>query len=316
MRSAVLYGPHDFRIEEFPTPPIGEKECLIQVKACGVCHSEQHQWLNKIPDIDYPRRIGHEAAGEVVKIGSKVKTFCPGDRVALWIDSKGYSEQVAAGEDRMFKISPGIAFEEALAEPIGCTINGIVRTKIQPGDTVALVGTGFMGLMLLQEIKLQGAALIIAIDVRDDMLQIALQLGADAVINPANENVEKRIDELTGKKKVDISFEIGGNDSTLNTAAVICRMEGKLVIFGYHPGARTIKDLGYWNWMAFEIINAHFRDLQTILKGSQRGIELLNAGKINLKPLITHKYSLEKIEEAFMTAQKKPQGFVKSVIIM
>ena len=316
MRSAVLYGPHDFRIEELPSPVFNESECLIKVRACGVCHSEQHQWQHKIPGLEYPRRIGHEVAGEVINVGSKLKDFNIGDRVAVWIDSNGYSEEVVAGADRIFKISSNISFEEALAEPIGCTTNGILKTNIRLGDKVALVGTGFMGLILLQQIKLQGASLVIAIDLRDDMLEIATKLGADAVINPSKEDVNEKINKLTNNKKVDVSFEVGGSQATLNLAADICRMEGKLVIFGYHPGERKINDLGYWNWMAFDIINAHFRNIHTILDGSRLGIELLNSGKINMKKLVTHTFPLEGIEEAFSTAEKKPKGFVKSVIVM
>jgi 2-desacetyl-2-hydroxyethyl bacteriochlorophyllide A dehydrogenase len=316
MRSAVLYGPHDFRIEELPSPVFNETECLIKVRACGVCHSEQHQWQDKIPGLEYPRRIGHEVAGEVINVGSKIKDYKIGDRVAVWIDSNGYSEEVVAGADRIFKISSNISFEEALAEPIGCTTNGILKTNIQLGDKVALVGTGFMGLILLQQIKLQGASLVIAIDLRDDMLEIANKLGVDAVINPSKEDVNEKINKLTNNKKVDVSFEVGGSQATLNMAADICRMEGKLVIFGYHPGERKINDLGYWNWMAFDIINAHFRNINTILDGSRLGIELLNSGKINMKQLVTHTYPLEKIEEAFSMAEKKPKGFVKSVIVM
>ncbi|MGE5861517.1 MAG: L-iditol 2-dehydrogenase, partial [Ignavibacteria bacterium] len=99
-------------------------------------------------------------------------------------------------------------------------------------------------------------------------------------------------------------------------AADICRMEGKLVIFGFHPGPRKINDLGYWNWMAFDVINAHFRDLNTILNGTRIGMEMLNTGKINMKPLITHTFKLEEIENAFKAAKEKPKGFIKSVITM
>jgi threonine dehydrogenase-like Zn-dependent dehydrogenase len=316
MRSAVLYGPHDFRIEEFPSPDFGETECLVKVRACGVCHSEQHQWQIKVPGLEYPRRIGHEVAGEVLKVGSMVKEFKIGDRVAVWIDRNGYSEEIVAEESKMFKISSAIPFEEALAEPIGCTTNGIIRTNITIGDSIALVGTGFMGLILLQQIKLAGASLIISIDIREDMLDLASSLGADITINPLKENVDQRINELTKSGKVDVSFEVGGNETTLNLAAQICRMEGKLVIFGYHPGERKINDLGYWNWMAFSIVNAHFRDMKTIIDGSRLGIELLNAGRINMKPLITNKFQIEDIEEAFTMAKLKPKGFVKSVIVM
>jgi threonine dehydrogenase-like Zn-dependent dehydrogenase len=92
-------------------------------------------------------------------------------------------------------------------------------------------------------------------------------------------------------------------------------MEGKLVIFGFHPGPRKIKDFGYWNWMAFDIINAHFRNLDTILKGSRIGMDMLNYKRIDMQPLITHEFPIEKIEDAFSVAKDKPKGFVKSVIV-
>jgi threonine dehydrogenase-like Zn-dependent dehydrogenase len=316
MRSAVLHGAHDFRIEDLPSPSINETECLINVKVCGVCHSELHQWVNKQAGLDYPRRIGHEVAGVVTGVGSNVKNFSVGDRVAVWTDGEGYSEEVKVGTDRIFKIADHISFEEAMAEPIACTTNGILRTNIHLGDTVAIVGTGFMGLILLQEIKLQGPSLVIAIDIRNDMLELASSLGADLILNPSKDNVKKEIDQLTSKKGVDVSFEVGGKQGTLDLAAEICRMEGKLVIFGYHPGKRVIKDLGYWNWMAYDIINSHFRDIQTILNGTRIGMDLLNAGKLNMKSLITHKYPLEKIEEAFRAADEKTTGFIKSVVVM
>jgi 2-desacetyl-2-hydroxyethyl bacteriochlorophyllide A dehydrogenase len=286
------------------------------VKACGVCHSEIHQWDKKIEDLDYPRFIGHEVAGEVLKTGASVKKFKQGDRVAVWTDGKGYAEQAVVNPKMLFKINSNISFEEALAEPIACTTNGILRTNIRLNDTVALVGTGFMGLILLQQIKLQGPKLIISIDIREEMLEMAKKFGSDIVINPLKEDPVKIIKDLTGGEGVDVSFEAGGSQATLDLAPEICRMEGKLVIFGYHPGPRTIKHLGYWNWMAFNIVNAHFRDINTILNGTRIGMELLNSGKINMTPLVTHKYKLEDIEEAFTAAKEKPKGFVKAVIVM
>jgi threonine dehydrogenase-like Zn-dependent dehydrogenase len=148
------------------------------------------------------------------------------------------------------------------------------------------------------------------------MLDLAGKLGADVVINPLKEDPVKAVRKLTGDKGVDIGFEVGGVQATFELAPELIRMEGKLVIFGYHPGPRQIKDLGYWNWMAFDIINAHFRDMNTILRGARIGMALLNDGKINMEPLITHRYKLEEIETAFSAAKEKPKGFVKSVIMM
>ncbi|MDO8550765.1 MAG: zinc-binding dehydrogenase [Ignavibacteria bacterium] len=316
MRSAVLYGPHDWRIEDLNIPSLNNDDVLLKVKVCGVCHSEIHQWNVKVNGLEYPRYIGHEVAGEVLESGKDVKSFKPGDRVAVWTDGKGYAEQINVKSNRLFKISDNVSFTEAMAEPIACTTNGVIRANIHLNDSVALVGTGFMGLILLQQLKLRGAKFIAAIDVREEILELAKNLGADFVINPQKENTKDVIKDLTNGKGVDISFEVGGNETTLNLAADICRMEGKLVIFGFHPGPRKIKDLGYWNWMAFDIINAHFRDLNTILNGTRIGMEMLNAGKINMKPLITHNFKLDEIENAFMAAKEKPKGFIKSVIVM
>lgn len=316
MKAAILYGPHDFRIENISAPEISEDQCLLNIKACGVCHSEIHQWDIGGDNLEYPRHIGHEVAGEIIKVGSNVKKFKTGDKVAAWTDGKGYAEQIAVNEIMIEHVSKRISFEFALSEPIACTTNAISKANIQLADTVALAGTGFMGLILLQELKLKGVDKIIAIDIRDEMLKLAEYLGADVTINPATEKLKEKIDSLTNNKGVDVCFEAGGVQPTLDIAGNITRMEGKIVILGYHPGQRIIKDLGYWNWMAFDIINAHFRNLETILNGAERGMKLLNAGKINMAPLITHKFPLEKIEDAFNAAKVKPKGFVKSVILM
>lgn len=314
MRIAALHAAHKFVIENVASPHFSAHECLLAIKACGVCHSEIHQWAKTLENLEYPRYIGHEAAGEILAVGDKVKDFKPGDRVAVWIDQRGYAEEAAVPASQIFPIADSVSFEEAMAEPIACTTNGAIKADIELADTVAIVGTGFMGLILLQQIRLKGASRIIAIDIREDMLAVARQLGADVTLNPTKDNIATEIKVLTGAKGADAAFEVGGQQATLDMAADILRMEGKLIIFGYHPGPRTIRDLGYWNWMAFDIINAHFRDLATILKGADIGIRLLNSGQLQMKPLITHTFPLEDIDAAFQAAHRKPVGFIKSVI--
>lgn len=316
MKIAVLHGPKDFRIEEIPQPKINENEYLLNIKACGVCHSELHQWKEKIPGLEYPRYIGHEISGEIIEKGSKVKKYKVGDRVAAWVDGRGYAEQIAITEEKLFLMDDNLSYDEAILEPVACTTNGVMRANIQIGDTVALVGTGFMGLILLQQVKLVGASKVIAVDVRNEMLELAKKLGADEIINPLTEDVKGKILEITNNKGVDVCFEIGGTQDTLDIAPELTRMEGKLVIFGYHPGERIIRDLGFWNWMAFDIINAHFRDINIILRGSRIGMSLLNDGKINMNVLVTHKLKLTEINQAFELSTSKPKGFIKSVLVM
>jgi threonine dehydrogenase-like Zn-dependent dehydrogenase len=316
MKAALLYGPHDWRIEEVDPPVFNDDELLIIIKTCGVCHSELHQWEDKVPGLDYPRFIGHEASGIVKSVGKNIKKFKEGDRVALWIFGKGFAQEVSVKEEQVFPIADHITFEEALAEPISCTTNALLKTNVQLSDTVALVGTGFMGLILLQQLKHQGVSKLIAIDIREEMLETAKQLGADVVLNPSQVDVPKEIQKLTENEGVDVSFEIGGVQSTLDMVPQITRMEGKVVIFGFHPGKRIINDLGYWNWMAYDIINGHFRDMQTILDGSRRGMDMVNTKKINMNTLVTHKYKLNEIEDAFLAAKNKPTGFIKAVVVM
>jgi threonine dehydrogenase-like Zn-dependent dehydrogenase len=315
MKSAVLYGPHDWRIEESELAEPGKDELLIKIKACGVCHSEIHQWDKKIEDLKYPRYIGHEVSGVVIATGDSDSKFKPGDKVAAWADGKGYAEEIIVNEKTVMPVAENIPLEHAMSEPIACTTNAVLKMSVRLGDTIALAGTGFMGLILLQQLKYTGARKIIAIDIRDEMLKLAEELGADIILNPKKQNVKKYIKEITGNKGVDIAIEAGGAESTINLAADICRMEGKLVIFGFHPGRRVIEDFGYWNWMAFDIINAHFRDMNTILNGTRIGMEMLNDGKIKMDKLITHRFELYDIENAFKTAKDKPEGFVKSVIV-
>ncbi|MBN1892893.1 zinc-binding dehydrogenase [bacterium] len=315
MRAAILYGPRDFRIEVRPRPRIEKEECLVRVRACGVCHSELHQWEVKEPGLEYPRFIGHEVSGEIIDAGASVRDFRKGDRVAVWTESGGYAEEVAVRFDRIFPVHPDIPFAQALAEPISCATNGVIRSRIGLNDSVVLVGAGFMGLILLQEIRAAGAGRIIAVDVRDTMLELARRLGADAVVNPLRGDAVAAVEKELGGGKADVVFEAGGMQETLDLAADLCRMEGKLVLFGYHPGPRQIKHFGYWNWMAFDIVNAHFRELNVILNGARIGMALLNAGRIDMGPLITHRFPLEAVNEAFAASREKPVGFVKSVIV-
>ncbi len=215
MQAAVLYNAHDFRIEELPDPVPSDDEYLIRVNACGVCHSEIHQWDKKIKGLNYPRYIGHEVSGEIIYAGKNTGKFRKGDRIAAWADSKGYSELIVLKEKFLFPVADKIPLDLALAEPISCTTNGIIKTGIQLQDTVALVGTGFMGLILLQQVKNSGAKKIIAVDVRDRMLALAARLGADIIINPLKKDYKKEINSLTGNKGVDVCFEVGGNEACL-----------------------------------------------------------------------------------------------------
>jgi threonine dehydrogenase-like Zn-dependent dehydrogenase len=121
---------------------------------------------------------------------------------------------------------------------------------------------------------------------------------------------------LTDGQGADVSFEVVGAQAPLNLLGDVTRMSGKVVLVGFHQGEPRQIPLGYWNWMAFQILNAHFREETIILRGMRIGMRLLTSGRLNLEELVTHRFGLDEINQAFRTAHEKPEGFVKSTIVM
>ncbi|HNW59135.1 MAG TPA: zinc-binding dehydrogenase [bacterium] len=315
MKAAILYGPQQFVIEEREMPVIGPEDVLVRTTACGVCTGEVEMWEGRNPNLRFPIFIGHEASGVVVAAGEHVQGFVPGDHVAAWIEGKGYAEYFATPAGSLFRLQPQTPMELALGEPIACAVNGVRKADIQFNESVGLVGCGFMGLIMLQVLRVRGAGMLIAIDTREDILQLARNLGADHTFNPRTVDAVTAVRELTHGQGVDVGIEAAGRQETLDMTAALVRMEGKLEVFGFHQGGARTVDWGYWNWMAFRIINGHSRSAHLYIEGMHIGLELLEAGKLNMGPLVTHRFPLLEINTAFKTASAKAAGFVKGAIV-
>ena len=171
-----------------------------------------------------------------------------------------------------------------------------------------------MGLIMLQVFKTAGAGLLIAVDTRDSMLSLSEQFGATHVFNPSKKDVVSEIMKLTDDRGVDIGVEAAGIQSTIDLTTKLVRMEGKLEIFGFHQGEPRKIDWGYWNWMAFQVINGHTRSPHIYVEGMRIGLDLMSAGKLDMSPLVTHSFSLDDINLGFQTASRKEKSFVKGVI--
>jgi threonine dehydrogenase-like Zn-dependent dehydrogenase len=124
------------------------------------------------------------------------------------------------------------------------------------------------------------------------------------------------VQELTGGRGADVSFEVTGSQRALAGMGEVTRMSGTIAIVGYHQGAAREIPLGYWNWMAFRLANAHFRDPATIMRGMRAGMRLLTAGCLRLDALVTHRFPLDEVGAAFATAHDKPPGFAKATVIV
>ncbi len=311
MRTAVLEGPKKFVIKEIEIPQPAADEVLIKVAGCGVCLSEMGMWEGTFGN--YPQRIGHEVSGTIEGLGSQVNGLEIGQRATAYIDKHGYSEYVLAKADCVVTFADHVPFDHAMGEPIGCVVNGARRAGIKLSDTVVLIGVGFMGLIMQQVIRSLGATTVIAVDTRDEALEQARTLGADYCFNSLTDDVKEEITKLTGGEGADVVIEITGNQKGLDLATELVKVRGKLVIFGFHVGERNV-NMFLWNWRGIDVINAHERAEENYTDGIRVGMKLLEAGQLNMEPLITHRYALDQINEAFEDAKSKPQGFVKAII--
>ena len=315
MKIAQLRGPREFVVVDEPRPVVGADEVLLRGAACGVCTSELDVWEGRSAGIEYPRYPGHEVSGTVEEAGSMVSNIQIGDRVGAWVLERGFAEYVVVKAEYCFPAGE-LPLDLVLAEPLACAVNSVELAQISLGDDVVVIGAGFMGNLVQKLAALRGPRHLIVADVREDGLKRAAALGATAVVNVATESLAQRVKDLTGGKGADVSFEVTGAQAALQMLGDVTRMSGKVAIVGFHHGGMRQINLAYWNWMAFHILNAHFREISTILRGMEIGMRLLVSGKLSLENLVTHRYSLDEINQAFQTACDKPTGFVKSTVII
>lgn len=313
MKLALMERPGRFELREEPVPAIGRDDVLLRVAVCGVCTSELDMWRGLAGHGEYPWYPGHEVSGVVEAIGEDVTTLSPGDSVAAWVTARGYADYVALPAEHCFP-ALDVPLHLALGEPLACAVNVVELAEVALGDDVVIVGAGFMGLLVLELVQLRGPRHLIVADTRADALERARKMGASHVVDVGRESLPDAVRDLTGGIGADVSFEMTGVQDALTTAGDVTRMSGTVVIGGYHQGEPRTIPLAEWNWMAFRIANAHFRDVPTILRGMRRGMRLLTSGRISLEGLVTHRFELERIDEAFRTAVERPEGFVKATV--
>lgn len=314
MRAAVLDAPGHFSIieEEIPTP--GPGEVLVRSAICGICTGEVDMYEGRLEGQTYPRFIGHEVSGEVVAVGEGVAAPVPGDRVTVYAEGKGYAEYLTVPARWAVRLADQTPYHLAVGEPIACSVNGVRKADPQLGDAVCLVGCGFMGLIMLQVFAARGAGLLMAVDRSETKLKLARRLGASHTFNPDRVDVPAQVKALTGGAGVDIGVEAAGIQATLDLTSRLVRMEGKLEVFGFHLGGTRQIDWAHWNWMAFQIVNGHTRNPDVYVEGMRIGVGLMECGKLDMEPLVTHRFALDEINRGFQTAAHKADDFVKGII--
>ena len=314
MRIAILKEPGRFELVEEPVPAIDRDEVLLRVGACGVCASELDMFSGLTGHATYPWAPGHEVSGVIEQIGVDVSRFSIGDAVAAWVTVRGFADYVAVKDDYCFSAGD-VPPELALGEPLACAVNAVEMADISLGDDVVIIGAGFMGHLVHKLVEMSGPRQVIVADARADALKRAESFGASLVVDVTRESLVKAVDDATGGRGADVTLEVTGVQAALDVVGEITRMSGTITIVGYHQGPPRSIPLGGWNYKAFRIANAHFRDVGTILRGMRAGMRLLTSGRLALDDLVTHRFGLEEVGRAFQTAIDKPDGFVKATVI-
>ena len=324
MKAAVFHGPRNVTTQDVEIPKVGPLEILVKVKACGICGSDLHtyklgifrEWSKEIPQ---GLLMGHEFGGDVAEVGPGVEGIDVGDRVTA-IAFGAMAEYVlvtpALLNFLVYKLPPEVSYEEAATmEPLATSIHATKLGAPANGETVVIIGSGIIGLGIVQSLRAMGVELkkLIVVDVSDFRLEVARKLGATDVVNAGKVDPVEKITELVGTipfmfqpqilaPAVDVVYDAVGyiKDNpappAVGTALELVREFGRLVLVGAHEAPvsvylqpavlKQVRINGSFAYMPEDIIE---------------GLEYMRTGKIDRKSLITHTFPIDKAKEAFET---------------
>jgi threonine dehydrogenase-like Zn-dependent dehydrogenase len=311
MKAARLVGRRQFEIDEVPLPRPKPQEVRVRLQGCGLCGSNLAVWRGQ-PWTQYPLQPGapgHEGWGVVDEIGSAVAWPRRGDRVAFLSDH-GFAEYDVALATAVVPLPA--QFEIFPGEALGCAVNIFQRANIRSGEQVAIVGIGFIGALLV-ELAARAGARVFAVSRRPYSLEIARRMGAGETMTLADSpRVIQQILRRTSGAGCECVIEAAGEQATLDLAAELVRVRGRLVIAGYHQDGERRVNMQLWNWRGIDVINAHERDPEIYTRGILTAAEHVAQGELDPSPLYTHGFPLERIAEAFETLDRRPPGFMKA----
>ena len=314
MRAAVFEGGGRVRMERASRPSPGKGKVRVRLHGCGVCASNLPVWSGR-PWFEYPMAPGapgHEGWGEVDDVGDEVDQWRRGDRVAL-LSGNAYAEYDVADADALVRLPEEFADVPLPGEPLACAMNIWRRSDIRAGQTVAVVGVGFIGALLIQLARDAGAN-VIAISRRPFALDVARSCGAGATISTEDRYAAiGAVRELSPGGCLRV-IEAAGEQATLDIASAISAEGGRLIIAGYHQDGPRQVDMQQWNWRGLDVVNAHERDRAVALRGLREAMQALQDRRIDPFPLMTHHCPLDRIDQAFEAMSTRPDGFLKATV--
>jgi len=334
MKVAVWYGGKDIKIEDAPIPKVKNKEVLVKVKAVSICGSDLHAYMGVSKRRFPPLVMGHEFSGEVAEIGSNVSGIKEGERVVIepvlscgeckaclhgrnnicenirligLHRSGAFAEYVSVPADKCHKLPEKVSFDEAsLVEPLAVAVHACNRTSFEKQDKICIIGSGTIGLMTLQVIKLRGAGCIFVTDTLDYKLELAKSLGADKIINAKNQDSLK---EVLAEGGADAVFEAVGRQKTVQQALSMTKKGGKVTVIGMLEAK-----------MELDMLDVAVKEIE--IKGSygytsndfRQALKLISTGEVKVKPLITHTLPLSDITKGFEILSKEAEKVIKVIL--
>ena len=305
MQAAVIAASRRLEVVRTALPEPRTGEVRVRLEGSGICASnlpvwEGREWFQYPLD---PGAPGHEGWGVVDAIGDAAGNVRPGERVAF-LSNRAYAEYDVAKHDALVRIPAELAGRKFPGEALGCAMNIFRRSDVQPGQTVAVIGAGFLGNLLVQLAKSAGAR-VIALSRRESARALARACGADETLP---------LDDFGRAGKVERVIECVGTQWPLDIATSIIAEGGRLIIAGYHQDGLRQINMQQWNWLGIDVINAHERDPRNYVRGMQDAVDAVLAGRIDPAPLLTHEYSLDELGDALDDIEQRPDGFVKGTV--
>ena len=314
-RAAVFAGPTTVQVEQTELPIPQATQIRVRMQGCGICASNLPVWEGR-PWFHYPLPSGapgHEGWGVIDAVGNDVTDFKEGDRVAM-LSERAYAEYDVAERSACVRLPVELDGLPFPGEPLACAMNIFERSDIRRGDSVAIVGTGFLGMLLIQLAARAGAD-VIALSRREYALKQARHLGASAAHSTADYGAARDYAlRLTDGKGFPRVIEVAGEQSTLDLASDLTAEYGRLVIAGYHQDGPRQVNMQQWNWRALDVINAHERDPKRYITGMEKAVRAVSEGRLEPFSLFTHSIELDDLSAAFELLRQRPDGFVKALL--
>ena len=337
MKESRFLGNKTFAVADLPTPHAGPGELVLRNQVCGVCGTDVHIYHGEpgSADVNPPVVLGHEYSGEVVEVGKGVTGFAVGDHVtvdpniycghcaycqngkkqlcpsmeAIGVTRDGgFAQYSRIPASQAFKLEPTVPWEAAaMAEPLACCLHGIDLAGIQVGDKVCVVGGGAIGLLMVQLAKLSGASQIVLSEPNEKRRQVGLQLGANTALDPTRPDAQEAFAQVLGGG-ANVVIECVGNVPAVKSAFQFAGKGATVLLFSV-PKVDATFDLPLFDVYKKELtIKGSFVNPDT----HARAVALINSGKVDFDPIITHRFTLDQLPEAI--AMQMSDASIKVVV--